>query len=177
MTVPDLILLNGASSSGKTSVSKCLQELLLPRIYLGYSIDNILYSLPPSALKRMTSGQDISDLDYSKLVHSYYESAHTLLSSGNFLVMDDAVTEPEIARKLETRFADFRMLTVGLHCSLEALKARELARGDRTIGEAEWQFPQVHRHLKYSLEIDSTQASPEALSRQIMDFIAKNTAP
>ena len=55
MVCPQIICLNGTSSSGKTAIAKELQALL-PKVYLNFSIDSILYSLPPSALARMTHG-------------------------------------------------------------------------------------------------------------------------
>jgi chloramphenicol 3-O phosphotransferase len=169
--IPRLIFLNGTSSAGKTSVSKCLQELLLPKLYLAYSIDTILYALPPSMLTRMTSGADLSDLNYDSLVDSYYESARALLVSGCSLIMDDAVTGPGVAARIQDRFSEFGLLKVGLRCSLAELKRREILRGDRSPGEAEGQFPLVHQHLAYDLELDTTSTHPSANARKIVEFI------
>ena len=174
---PDLIFLNGTSSSGKTSIAQCLQEMLLPALYLNYSIDNILYALPKTVFNRMTTGGDMADISYDSLVDNYYDAGYALLKSGARLIMDDAITTPRVALKLRERFAAFKVVKVGVKCGLEELKLRELRRGDRTVGEAASQFPLVHGHLKYDLEVDTSSTAPELNARHIADFINKNPAP
>jgi chloramphenicol 3-O phosphotransferase len=168
---PIVILLNGTSSSGKTSIAKALQERLLPRIFLNFSIDSVLYALPPSALKRMTSGQDISDLNFWNLVRSYYGCANALARQGNNLILDDAVTEEGVAKELMASIGGFRTCLVGVHCDLTELTRRERGRGDRTIGEAEWQFAKVHQHLRYDFEVDSTRESVGELAGDIVGYL------
>jgi chloramphenicol 3-O phosphotransferase len=75
-----IICLNGPSSSGKTAIAKELQELF-GGYPLYFSIDNLLYSLPPSALKRMMTGQKNPGLDYSKLEEGFYKSVKGLVFS------------------------------------------------------------------------------------------------
>ena len=166
-----VVFLNGTSSSGKTSIAKHLQELLLPDIYLNFSIDSILYALPPSALKRMTTGQDISDLRYDTLVEAYYSCARTLVVSGHHLIMDDAVTGVQSAAMVKRHLEDLHPVMVGVHCDLQVLKARELNRGDRTIGEAEWQFPTIHSHIKYDIEVDTTTTSAIQVAENIATIL------
>jgi chloramphenicol 3-O phosphotransferase len=47
---------------------------------------------------------------------------------------------------------------VGLHCSLEELERREVARGNRRSGEARTDFETVHSFTSYDLELDSENA-------------------
>src|SRR5215831_13348406 len=47
MRLPHVILLNGSTSSGKTSIARALQAAL-PQPYLHVGIDNIFPALPPS---------------------------------------------------------------------------------------------------------------------------------
>lgn len=174
---PQVILLNGASSAGKTSIAKELQELLLPDLYLNYSIDSILYALPPSVLKRMTTGQDLSDLNYRALVESYYASAQALVAKGNRLIMDDAVTDADIAALLMSSLRNSGLFIVGVHCSLDELNRRERERGDRTLGEAAGQFLKVHQFLKYDLEVDTTGPAPKSLAQKILQSLGGPTPP
>lgn len=170
MACPQIICLNGTSSSGKTAIAQKLQELL-PRIYLNFSIDSILYALPGSALFRMTHGQDISDLNYAQLVRSFNACVCRLAEVGNFLVIDNAMITREQVTDLLTNLEGFTVLLVGVHCSLEELNRREQNRQDRTIGEAAAQIHLVHRWFIYDLEVDSSTKSAAELAGEIMDYI------
>lgn len=135
MVSPQIICLNGTSSAGKTAIAKQLQEKLLPTIYLNFSIDSILYTLPPSALDRMTHGQDIADLNYPHLVGSFNACVARLVELGHFLVIDNAMDRTEHVIDLLERVQGYSILLVGVHCSLEELNRRERQRQDRTIGK------------------------------------------
>jgi chloramphenicol 3-O phosphotransferase len=172
--LPRIIVLNGTSSAGKTALAHRLQELLLPSIYLNYSIDSVLYTLPPSVLKRMTTGQDLSDLDYWSLVRAYYHSARALALQGQCLILDDAVTLPAMGEQLKQCLEGLPFAIVGVHCELETVKRRELERGDRAIGEAERQYGEVHRHLGYDLAVDSTSRSPDSLAAEVVAFLGQS---
>ena len=115
MVSPQIICLNGTSSSGKTAIAKQLQEFL-PRVYLNFSIDSILYTLPPSALSRMTHGQDISDLHYPQLVRSFNACVARLGEMGNFLVIDNAMDRIEQVIDFLERTKEYGILLVGVHC-------------------------------------------------------------
>lgn len=99
MVCPQVICLNGTSSSGKTTIAHKLQELL-PEIYLNFSIDSILYALPGSALFRMTHGQGMSDPNYVQLVRSLV--SFSALSAENLML----AAEPEREVEKETGMAD-----------------------------------------------------------------------
>lgn len=172
MVSPQIICLNGTSSSGKTAIAKQLQEFL-PRVYLNFSIDSILYTLPPSALSRMTHGQDISDLHYPQLVRSFNACVARLVEMGNFLVIDNAMDRIEQVIDFLERTKEYGILLVGVHCSLEELNRRERQRGDRTIGEAAAQINLVHRAFSYDVEVDSSTKAPSELALEIMDYIKR----
>ena len=52
-----------------------------------------------------------------------------------------------------------RVWIVGVHCSLEALARREQARGDRQARLAKAQHAEIHRGVRYDLEVDTTYAN------------------
>jgi chloramphenicol 3-O-phosphotransferase len=61
-------------------------------------------------------------------------------------------------------------------CPLEELERRELARGDRRIGEARVDFHTAHAFCTYDLEVDSTQAV-EANVRAVISAWASRQRP
>jgi len=170
MEFPQIISLNGTSSSGKTAIAKALQELL-PRIYLNFSVDSILYALPDSALVRMTTGKDISDLNYPRLDRSFNACVRRLAEMGNLLVIDNAMVRVEQVTDFLHNVSGLSVLLVGVHCSMEVLSRRERQRQDRTIGEAAGQFDRIHRHVVYDVEVDSTIKTPHDLALEIVGHL------
>jgi chloramphenicol 3-O phosphotransferase len=63
----------------------------------------------------------------------------------------------------------FDIRFVGLFAPLHILEARELARGDRDIGLARWQYDRVHRNIAYDLEIDTSVLTPSQCAQLILD--------
>jgi chloramphenicol 3-O phosphotransferase len=170
--LPDVIILNGASSSGKTSVAKALQELM-PVLYLNFSIDSVLYALPQSELTNMIRGAPVSkpEYDYDTLVRGYHASAAALLGSGNRLILDNAITKVDWRRDLAARLKPFQAVWVGVECSASELRAREERRGDRALGTAEREAALVHEHVRYDLVIDTSSCSSQQCASQIISAL------
>lgn len=166
---PQVILLNGTGSSGKTSIAIRLQELL-PEQYLNFSIDSVLYALPPTDLKKMMVGEriDRAGYEYPRLVDGYHACLPALLSTGLKLIVDNAWTDAAEKRAMLTAISGFSSVLIGVRCDLEVAKAREALRGDRAIGLAAREFPLVHQHMQYDIEIDTSMRTPEACADELL---------
>lgn len=173
----DFILINGASSAGKTSIAHALQEVL-GTVTLNFSIDSILYALPRSDLARMIAGERIvrKEYDYDRLVRSYHAAAAGLLETGNRLILDNAVTRPEWRLDLEARLAPFRGLWVGVTCDPSVLAEREQARGDRAPGTAIREAAVVHDGFRYDVIVDTSAAPAEDAAREIAAKLVQSRA-
>ncbi|MGF1754606.1 chloramphenicol phosphotransferase CPT family protein [Vibrio makurazakiensis] len=165
---PDVILLNGTGSSGKTSLAKELQELL-PTQYLNFSIDSVLYALPPSDLNKMMKGQPIDrdGYNYEQLVQGYHHSIKGILESGCRVIMDNAWVNKDEIEALNRILSNFDVVRVKVQCCLDVCEAREKARGDRAIGLARWEYPLVHQHMNYDITIDTTDITPAKGAEQV----------
>lgn len=78
-----------------------------------------------------------------------------LANAGNNIVFDHIIETKEMLHELLHLTADMDIYFVGLHCSLEELERREIARGNRGSGDARKDFETVHRITTYDLELDS----------------------
>lgn len=172
-TIPaTIILLNGISSAGKTSISTVLQQTMdMP--YLQASIDAFEEMLPD---RYQEGGVFAWETVFSQMLRGFHRSIAALAGVGNRLIVDHVMVYREgwastLADCLDV-LAPFPVYFVGVHCSLEEAKRREQARGDRVSGTAERQFPRVHRHQLYDVEVDTTHASPETCAKQIQTFVA-----
>jgi chloramphenicol 3-O phosphotransferase len=165
--VATVVVLNGTSSSGKTTIACALQDAA-PRVLLNFSIDSILSALPVAAIERIVRGDDISDLDYPGLVRGYYACVRELLALGRDLVIDNAITARDRAELLVAAVASHHVVMVGLHCAPEVLAERERMRGDRQLGMAVAQQSHIHSWLSYDVTIDTTHTSAEIAAQEIL---------
>lgn len=151
----NIILVNGASSSGKSTLSKALQEKL-EQPFWHYSIDHLVAAniLPQAQIQsKEFLWSDLRPQFFS----GFHHSLPALARSGNNLIVEHIVETQEWMRLLLELLAPFDVFFVGVHCPLLELERREQVRGNRRIGEARQDFETVHSFGAYDLEIDSAQ--------------------
>jgi chloramphenicol 3-O phosphotransferase len=165
-----IIFLNGTSSSGKTTAARQLQELSADYV-LNFSIDQILYALPPTALKRMTTGLKNPGLNFLKLEKGFYRCVRALADLDHKQIVDTAITSRESAREMVEAWDGVTVLMVGLICDAKVLEKRETARADRAKGEAVSQLSKIHSYCKYDLLLDSAVLTPVEIASSILKFV------
>ena len=154
-----IIFLNGASSSGKTTLAKALQSQL-PLPFWHYSIDHFRGDdiLP---MARIRSGE----FPWPGLRQAFFDGFHAsipaLVGAGNNMLLEHIVEDEMWLKRLVRLLAGLDVFFVGLHCSLPELEKRERARGDRPMGDARADFSKVHTHCVYDLELDSNSGLAE----------------
>ncbi|MEV6209445.1 chloramphenicol phosphotransferase CPT [Kitasatospora sp. NPDC051914] len=175
MTV-HVIVLNGGSSSGKSSLARSLQETL-PEPWLTFGVDTLIDAMPPALVDGPGSGIDVAD-DGSIAVGDTFRQLDTAWSlgiaamarAGTRIVVDDVfLGGPASQERWRTALAGLDVLWVGVHCAPEVAAAREAVRGDRTPGMAAIQALAVHHGITYDLEIDTATTDPTACARLIAD--------
>ena len=153
-----IILLHGASSSGKSTLARALQAAL-PQPFWHVSIDHIRDAgVLPSA--RIASGE----FPWREMRTAFFDGFHRSLaayaSAGNNLIVEHIRDTENWLGDLTQLLAPFDVFFVGLHCPLDELVRREQARGDRRIGSAAEDHARIHEGLLYDLELSSDR-SPE----------------
>ena len=177
---PQLILLNGTSSAGKSSIVKCLQEKLQDP-YLDMGLDKFLYMLPHHHLKQPlwkevwdhTSAGEVGN----RLMSGMHHSIKSMIDRGNLVIADHVLIEKSWVAELADLFHDQSAYFIGVHCPLDIVVQRELDRKDRTLGSARAQHPIVHQYAHYDFSIDSSTMTPEKSADQILEFLASGAAP
>lgn len=150
-----VIVVNGASSSGKSTLCRALQARL-DQPFWHFSIDHLRDAgiLPTQRIKA-------GEFAWEELRPAFFDGYHrclpALAAAGNHLLVEHIVeTATWMARLLEL-LEPFDVYFIGIHCPLDELERRERQRGDRREGEARGDFAIVHTFGTYDLEIDSTQ--------------------
>lgn len=174
-TVPaapiQVIFLNGASSSGKTTLSRALQRrLTLPYIYLAE--DMFFGAFPPHAYP--------PDEAYRygwRLYNGFTQCTRTLVDCENLLIVDTAAWVPGSLPGFVNALWDKRVFAVGVHCPLEILEAREQQRGDRGVGMARRQFEAVHQNALYDFELDTSLADADTCAERVIQSMQEMQVP
>ena len=182
MTQPGTILiLNGASSSGKTTLLKLLQERL-EEPYLNAGIDKFIWMLPDRWLERPL-WDDVLGLATragvagQRLFSGMHHAIAELSRAGNNVLADHVLVEPDWVTECAALFAGLPAYLIGVRCPLEVLVERERNRHNRTLGQAEAQFPLVHAHALYDFEVDTSLLSPQECAEQVAGFLASGVPP
>ena len=169
-----IVFLNGASSSGKSSIAS---ELLL-------ILDRPWFHLSVDAINGMRARQRTLELGPAELAAAltrtragFHRAVAGLALAGNDVVADHVLSEQWRLLDCLQVMSGLSVVFVGVHCSPEELRRRELERGDREVGQAASQQQQVHAHRIYDLECDTTTASPRQCAVLISDYLAAGRVP
>ena len=177
-----VIFLNGCISAGKSSIARELQSGL-PTPYLLTGIDDA-FAMLPQKLHGHKDGFYFDRDDANKVrlnfgafglatLKAHRRACTAIAKSGVNLILDEVVLTQDMAEDWISIFEAIDVFWVGVHCSLEELNRREIARGDRVHGQAEGQYNSVHKHLEYDCEIDTSQILPSACAAEIMQAHAE----
>ena len=167
-----IIFLNGASSSGKTSIAHALQETLDdPSIHLS---EDTFFDMAMGA----RLGGSAQERVYGVLVLlGMYRSIGPFAALGLTVIVDVVLEERAWLHECLWRLEGFDVLFVGVHCPLGELDRRERARPDRShVGLARSHFDVVHAHGIYDLEVDTASTTPLDAARQITHAV-ENARP
>lgn len=150
-----ILLLNGASSSGKSSIGRALLPLL-PDPWFLIPVDSI-GAMRSAVHTRVLTDAEIADM-LRRTRLGYHRAVAALASAGNDVIMDYPLSEQwRLADLLET-LDGYDVTLVEVRCALEELDRRERARGDRPVGLARSQTL-VYGHGESDIMVDTTTTS------------------
>lgn len=176
MSLPSVILLNGATSAGKSSLTRALQARL-PKPYLHMGVDSFLAMLPPR-LHDSTDGVRFTRGGAGEvqlrlrpagqaLERAFHRSVRAAVDQGLRVIVGDVLLEPWLLQDWVDALNGVDLLIVGVFCRLEELERRELARGDRVPGQARSQVGVVHAHVRYDLTVDTSELTIDAAAERV----------
>ena len=178
---PDVILLNGASSAGKSSLTLALQ-VRLPFVRMG--IDDFIWERAPlswygapEGFVRVPGKVSEYGAEALKLWRAYHRAVRVCVAEGLGVVVDDAILTRELMDDWVTALAGVDVFFVGVHCSAEELTLRATARRDRDPAGVLEGMKRVHAHATYDLEVDSTVTPSSALAAQIIVALETRSGP
>lgn len=188
-----IIILNGAPRSGKSSIVAVIQETF-DGVWMNLGVDRFMAmtparSLPGIGLRPGGERQDLEPL-VPILYRAMYESiaAHSRL--GLNVVVDvghhDAYAHPRaILIDCARRLADLPVLFVGVRCPIEVIMERRRSTGWAVASSGDGAAPEpvrlwqreVHIPGIYDLEVDTSLLSPSECAALIRQRLAAGPAP
>lgn len=166
MRFPDVIVLNGPSSAGKSTLARAMQERL-EAVYMHLSIDAFWGTLPQKAF----SPEVIAEIG-PPIITGFHHCLAALASSGSKIIVDTVLTDPKWAKECVDLLRPYHTLYVRVSCPLAELERREQARGDRNIGSARQQLGQIDLSVRHDLEVNTLEHSPAQCAEQIWQHLA-----
>jgi chloramphenicol 3-O phosphotransferase len=180
---PDIIVLNGPTSAGKSSLTASLQRIA-PVACLRCGIDDAFARLPARlhhsadgfAFTRDARGEVWLDFgpDGWAALEAHVRGWRAMAAGGARLILDEVLIWPRY-RTLVDQALDslgLSVLRVAVTCDPAELDRREIARGDRRIGQARGQIGLVHDGWTSDLVLDSTRTGPDELAAALAAWLA-----
>lgn len=174
-----VILLNGPSSAGKTTLARALQAALLRdhgRHSLLLAVDDFL---------RAASGGQESVLAALAatglpLIESFHAAVAAAAQAGGWVIVDHVVGErAHWVEDLFRRLEGVDVLRVQVECDAGELRQRECRRTDRTPDwpHAARQARHIHAPLTPQVRLDTTRARPEDSAACILSLLFPDGRP
>lgn len=172
-----VILLNGGSSSGKTTIATNLQDIL-PSSWLRLGVDTLIDALPRRLLTSTTGiefgagGSVRPGEDFRRLESAWMRGVAAMVRAGARVIVDDVFVSGVDARdRWQEALAGLSVLWVGVRCDPAVATERERVREDRVTGMAALQARMVHVDIAYDIEVDTTDTPPADCARLIAQWI------
>ena len=186
-----IIILNGAPRSGKSSIAAVIQETF-EGFWMNLGVDGFMRMTPARYLPGMGLRPGGERQDLEPLVPVLYQALYASIAAHSRLGLN-VVTDvghhdayaaprrilPDCARRLE----GLPVLFVGVRCRLDVILERRRQTGYLAAGDAGVPVPirawqrEVHRPGLYDLEVDTSRLSPEACAEAIRQHLTDGPAP
>jgi chloramphenicol 3-O phosphotransferase len=173
LTVPPgkIIIINGPSSSGKTTLALALQKQLdMPFVRFSFDLFIDHKAFPSEQIK---SGKFSWEQMRPSVFRGLHQCLPALATAGNNIIFDHIIETKAWLYELISLISELDVFFVGVHCSLPELERREIQRGDRRRGEARQDFETVHSIPTYDLEINSEHPLEENVALLIQAWRAR----
>jgi chloramphenicol 3-O phosphotransferase len=182
MNAPTIILLNGSSSSGKSTIARSLQRRIEPQPVL-IGLDSFVFGhLPPAWLDSPYGCSFTEAADGSvhlslgegglALAKAFHRAVIALADCGLSVIVDDVLFEDWLLQDWLEATRMHEVYFVGVRCDLAEAERREVERGDRRPGQARSHFEKVHAHGIYDAIVDTTSTSPRVCAQDLVSRLA-----
>jgi chloramphenicol 3-O phosphotransferase len=171
-----IIYLNGVTSTGKTTLTKAIQQKANENFY---HLSNDMFQIMVS--------EKYLQINYwkflSEAIIAMYYTAKALSDMNINVIIDGMlVEEPEFQsnfnqthyEKMKSIFADSPIIMIEVFCPLEECRRRNIERGDRKIDQSDWQNNDMSKNIYYDFSVDTSINNPEQCAELILNKLYIN---
>jgi chloramphenicol 3-O phosphotransferase len=170
-----IILLNGVSSSGKSTLVQKFCERMPD--YLKISLDDVgglIFAMRGQRRKPATSelvyhtnqGLFLKPFLFHRIINSVHEFSYNI-------IVDAVIDNDDVLNDFYSIFNDTKVIFVAVHCPVDELEKREKERNDRPIGLAKSQLEKFHQNINYDVEVNTFSNSADECVSKIIDCLNK----
>jgi chloramphenicol 3-O phosphotransferase len=179
----EVIVLNGGSSSGKSSIAACLQAQL-HGTWLALGVDDLIRALSHGPLDAKAggtleitpAGSVVVGAAFRAAELAWYQGLAAMARTGTGLIVDEVFLDGGASQdRLRAAFEGLSVLWVGVRCDAAVAEARESQRGDRIIGQARDQAERVHRGVRYDLVVKTDDVGRGEAATAIVEWISNRS--
>jgi len=185
-----VIILNGPSSVGKSSIIKAFQTKQTSP-WLSIGIDNFFVGvIPPkfylkSKPEHFAVMQGIASVDAQgnklftlyigtegqKIINGMHQAIAAYACTGNNVIVDYIQYDPAWRIDLQQALYGIPVLWLGVTAPLAAIEEREKKRGTSPAGHARSHYDTVHQGMTYDLMLDTDKTTPEQCADKIIEIL------
>jgi chloramphenicol 3-O phosphotransferase len=189
----EVIVLNGASSSGKSTLAVALQDIL-DETWLIFGIDTLISAIPIKLLAmheeatigarprahEVREGGIAFDADgditvgpeFQRLEAAWLEGLASIAATGTRLILDEVFLDGALSQdRLRKSLVGRTVAWIGVTCDADLAMRRERDRGDRVVGQFERQAERAHEGVHYDLVVDTSVRPPDEIAQQIAEHV------
>lgn len=188
-----IIILNGPSGSGKSSIQKEFQKLMMPSLWIRVGIDslfdgvmpeinpeNMVFWQSPNPIRWIESSKDAAGNNIimlfvgpegEKVAYGMNSAIAAYAKNGCNVIVDYIAYKQEWLQDLEKQLKEFKTYYIAVDIPLETLEQREEARGTSPKGHARSHYFTVYGTKTYDLRVDSQKNSAQEIALQIKELI------
>jgi chloramphenicol 3-O phosphotransferase len=188
-----VIILNGPSGSGKSSIQKEFQKLMMPNLWVKVGIDTLFDAVMPDiTLENMHFWQSANPIRWieeskdnegnkiitlylgeqgNRLAYAMNSAIAAYACNGYKVIVDYIAYRQEWLQDLEEKLKTAKTYYIAVDISLETLEQREEARGTSPKGHARSHYATVYGAKHYDLRVNSEKYSAQEIAQQLQHLI------
>lgn len=187
-----VIILNGPSASGKSSIQKEFQKLMMPNLWIKVGIDslfdgpmpditieNMAYWQQENSIRWVTTTHDVQDNNVitlfvgeqgDKVAYGMNSAIAAYAQAGCNVIVDYIAYKQKWFDDLQFKLKNIKVVWVKVAIPLSVLEEREASRATSPKGHARSHVDTVYWDTKYDLEVNSAQDSASVIAQQIKSY-------
>ncbi|MBI2352838.1 hypothetical protein HYV11_01175 [Candidatus Dependentiae bacterium] len=188
-----VIILNGPSASGKSSIQKEFQYLMMPNLWIKLGIDslfdnpmpdinndNVTFWQEKNQIRWITTSKDqknntiitlFTGEEGNKVAYGMNSAIAAYAKNGCNIIVDYIAYKKEWLDDLQIKLKNIKTFLVKVSIPLTVLEEREASRNTSPKGHARSHYDYVYCNIAYDFEVNSDKESAVEIAKKIKEKI------